>query len=251
MLRYFHVDILSHPWWKTSSNEHKGGVDLGLKLLGIFLTFTLTIVDLHFRLSETQTHLLAGTKPFEWGSTFQTKCCKSVSLKSRKRGQTASANTWGRWPTLTVNSAKNVCTKWDSAPTAPALAWKPSAPIMHMTCICGTARNKRCTINSGTRWTPHNENALQRCRARCFNGLVSAAIIVNTSQQRCSEQWRSGSEHIRSGRTLAHLWRKVSYEQKIRLTEPRSEQTKKNRWHISKWDFGMMLYSTGWQQQFG
>lgn len=156
---------------------------------------------------------------------------------------------WERWPTLSVDSAKNVCTKWDLAMTAHS-SLETISPIMHMTCVCGMVSNKRCIMNSGAWWLPHNENGLQHCQACCFNRLISVAIIVNTSQQRCSEQWRSDLEPICSGCMLAHLWRKVSYDQKIRLTEPRSGETKKNRWYVSKWDFVMMLYSPGWQQQF-
>lgn len=39
---------------------------------------------------------------------------------------------------------------------------------------------------------PHNENARQSCQAHCFNGLISEAIIDNTSRQRSLQHSEMG-----------------------------------------------------------
>lgn len=74
-------------------------------------------------------------------------------------------------------------TKWDLALTAHS-SLETISPIIHMTHVSGMVSNKGCIMNSLAWWTPHNENTLQSCQACCFNGLISEAIIVNTSQQR-------------------------------------------------------------------
>lgn len=71
---------------------------------------------------------------------------------------------------------------------------QPGNHLNHMTCVSGT--------NSAACWTPRNESALQ---SRCSNGLISEAIIVNTSQEEFAAQWRGGWRRTRSGCIMAHL----------------------------------------------
>lgn len=67
---------------------------------------------------------------------------------------------------------------------------------------------------NGVAWqTLHNENILQSCQDCCFNGLIPVAITVNTSQARCLED------------SVEVVWCiLVSYDHKIKMTEPRSEE---------------------------
>lgn len=101
------------------------------------------------------------------------------------------------------------------------------SPLMHMTGVSGTASNKGCIMNSQAQWTAHDESALQSCQARCFNGLISEAIIVNTSQWRRLEQ----REEALSGCLFWVLIYKASYEHSVYM----SLETKTYRVHNSKW----------------
>lgn len=124
---------------------------------------------------------------------FQTekKCSKChSSQRSRNTAETSSASTWERWPNSSAAPAKNNPdhTKWDLALTAHS-SLETISPIMHMTCVSGTVSSEGCIMNSAGLWTPHNEDALHlwSCHACSFNGLISEAIIVNTSRRRCLE----------------------------------------------------------------
>lgn len=159
-------------------------------------------------------------------------------MSSFTKGLETPEQKWARWPNSSTDPAKNnpEDTKWDWALTAHS-SLETISPIMHMTRVSGLVSYKGCIMNSQAWWTPHNETAPESCQASCFYELISEAITVNTSQWRHLEtQWRSGLERTRSHNIPAHLWGKVSYDQKIKMTEPQSLETKKYGWYNSKRD---------------
>lgn len=154
------------------------------------------------------------------GVIFFPNCIKTapnviLHKRSTNTGQTSSANTWKRWPNSSASPAKNNPddTKWDLALTAHS-SLETISPIMPMTCVSGMVSNKGCIMNSPAWWTSHNENALQSCQACCFNGLISEAIIVSTSQRWCGvestvEKWFGAhllSLHAGSSVREGELW---------------------------------------------
>lgn len=143
-------------------------------------------------------------------------------------------------------------TKWDLALTAHS-SLETISPIIHMTCVSGMVSNKGCIMNSQACWTPHNENALQSCQACCFNGLISEAIIVNTSQRRRLEH---------SGEVAWSTLVLVAY---CLTCEGRWVMTKKSEWQCSSlgkrrnigdiilnettWWTGTGMEATGWLRE--
>lgn len=126
---------------------------------------------------------------FGWGYIFPNRVKsapnvilqKGLETQDRRPGQTHEKDDpIHLWISLKNNPDE---TKWDLALTAHS-SLETISPIIHMTCVSGMVSNKGCIMNSLAWWTPHNENALQSCQACCFNGLISEAIIVNTSQRR-------------------------------------------------------------------
>lgn len=114
-----------------------------------------------------------------------------LQMSHLTKGLETPGQTWERWPNSSADPAKSHPddTKWEPALTAHS-SLETISPIMHMTCVSGLVSYKGCVMNSLAWWIPHNENALQSCQARCFNGLISEAIIVNTSQwRRLEAQW--------------------------------------------------------------
>lgn len=66
-------------------------------------------------------------------------------------------------------------------------------------------------MNSRARRTRRHEKALRSCQAGCFNGLISEAIIVNTSQRKVVGAQRRSGDFVPVACRLS-VEGKVSYE---------------------------------------